>query len=61
MRRDLLDVLACPLCKGVLTLVVAFEDEGEIVTGTLACAECDAAYSIEDGIPDLLPPGVDGA
>lgn len=56
MRPDLLDILACPLCKGALTLDAAREDDGEIVAGTLACAACDEAYPIEDGIPDLLPP-----
>ena len=54
MRRDLLDILACPLCKGVLTLAVEHEDDGEIMAGTLACVECDAAYPIEDDIPNLL-------
>ena len=56
MRPDLLDILACPLCKGALTLDATREEEGEIVAGTLACAVCDEAYPIEDGIPDLLPP-----
>lgn len=61
MRPDLLDILACPLCKGALTLAVEREDDGEIVAGTLACAACDEAYPIEDGIPDLLPPDLRGA
>ena len=61
MRPDLLDILACPLCKGALTLAVACEEEGEIVAGTLACTACDEAYPIEDGIPDLLPPDLRGA
>ena len=56
MRPDLLDILACPLCKGALTLTIAREEEGEIMAGTLACPACDEAYPIEDGIPDLLPP-----
>ena len=56
MRPDLRDILACPLCKGALTLDAAREDDGEIVAGTLACTACDEAYPIVDGIPDLLPP-----
>lgn len=56
MRPDLLDILACPLCKGALRLAIVREEDGEIVMGTLACAACDEAYPIEDGIPDLLPP-----
>ncbi len=58
MRPDLLDLLACPLCKGALTLTVTDVEEagGEILTGRLTCAACDEAYPIEDSIPNLLPP-----
>ena len=56
MRPDLLDLLACPLCKGELTLAVAEEDGDEIVRGTLGCGACDEDYPIADGIPNLLPP-----
>lgn len=56
MRPGLLDLLACPLCKGELTLAVAEEEGDEIVRGTLACAACGEAFPIEDGIPNLLPP-----
>jgi uncharacterized protein YbaR (Trm112 family) len=56
MRRDLLDILACPLCKGDLTLEVFEENEVEILTGRLCCPACNEAYPIEDGIPNMLPP-----
>ncbi len=56
MRPDLLDLLACPLCRGELTLAVAEEDGDDIVSGTLSCAACGEAFPIEDGIPNLLPP-----
>ena len=56
MRPDLMDLLACPLCKGELTLTVADEDGGEIQSGALECSACDETYPIEDGIPNLLPP-----
>ena len=58
MRPDLMDLLACPLCKGELTLTVIAEAEegGEIVDGALGCAACDERFPIEDGIPNLLPP-----
>ncbi len=58
MRRDLLDILACPMCKGPLTLTVAKEDQGEIITGSLSCATCKETYPIEDSIPNLLPPAL---
>lgn len=61
MRPDLLDLLACPLCKGPLALAVEREEEGEIAAGTLACDACGESYPIADGIPDLLPPELRGA
>lgn len=56
MKRDLLDILACPLCKGDLTLEVFEENEKEIMTGKLCCQACKECYPIEDGIPNMLPP-----
>lgn len=51
-----MDILACPMCKGELTLEVDAEEAGEIVTGRLKCANCNEVYPIEDRIPNLLPP-----
>lgn len=62
MRTDLLDILACPVCKGPLTLeaeTVAPDDApdaGEVLTGALTCPPCAERYPIMDGIPNLLPP-----
>lgn len=56
MRKDLMEILACPMCKGELTLTIDEEKDGEIVRGTLYCAACDERYPIEDSIPNLLPP-----
>jgi uncharacterized protein YbaR (Trm112 family) len=56
MRRKLLDILCCPVCKGELTLKVAVENEAEIVEGSLWCGTCQVEYPITDGIPNLLPP-----
>ncbi len=55
MKRSLLDILCCPVCKGDLELDVLKEDETGIIEGTLTCARCSVAYPISDGIPDLLP------
>ncbi|HPA97666.1 MAG TPA: methytransferase partner Trm112 [Methanothrix sp.] len=52
----MLDILACPLCKGDLTLEVFEENEKEIVTGKLCCPACRECYPIEEGIPNMLPP-----
>ena len=62
MRTDLLDILACPICRSPLTLlaqVMASDDApdaGEVLTGTLTCSACNEIYPISDGIPNLLPP-----
>jgi uncharacterized protein len=55
MKRTLLDILCCPVCKGDLELTVDEEDEKEIVKGTLHCHLCKVDYPVEEGIPDLLP------
>jgi uncharacterized protein YbaR (Trm112 family) len=55
MRRKILDILCCPVCKGGLDLVVGEENEQEILEGTLTCARCGVAYPVREGIPNLLP------
>ena len=62
MKRDLLEILVCPVTKTPLELVVEEESaEGEIVRGYLYSAAIDHRYAIEDGIPNLLPPATAGA
>ena len=56
MRKDLMDILACPMCKGELKLKIEKEEGDEVMEGTLSCAKCNEDYPIEDGIPNLLPP-----
>ena len=56
MRRDLVEILACPVCKGPLELSVDDGDEHEVVSGHLTCPQCSERYPIEDRIPNLLPP-----
>ena len=46
VNKDLLDILACPQCKGDLHL-----NENE--TG-LVCEACRLLYEIRDGIPTML-------
>jgi uncharacterized protein YbaR (Trm112 family) len=55
MRRELMNILVCPVCKGKLTLKVDKENEKEIVSGSLYCGKCNVTYPIEDTIPNLLP------
>ncbi|WP_458777595.1 Trm112 family protein [Desulforhopalus sp. 52FAK] len=43
--KDLLNILACPNCKGAVKL----KDESGIV-----CEKCMLLYEIQDGIPVML-------
>lgn len=56
MRKDLMEILACPLCKGPLDLTVEEESGEEVIRGYLTCQRCQERYPIEDSIPNLLPP-----
>ena len=56
MRKDLMEILACPMCKSELTLTIDEEREDEVIRGGLFCAKCNERYPIEDGIPNMLPP-----
>lgn len=57
MRRKLLDILCCPVCKGELELRVEEENDVEVLEGSLWCGACRVEYSIIEGIANLLPPG----
>ncbi|WP_027367139.1 Trm112 family protein [Desulfocurvibacter africanus] len=46
LNKDLLDILACPKCKGDLRLTP--EEDG------LICEKCGVAYPIRDEIPIML-------
>ena len=56
MKKDLMEILACPICKGDLVLNIEKEDEKEVISGTLYCSVCNEYYPIEEGIPNMLPP-----
>ena len=56
MRKDLVEILACPMCKSPLELTVEEESGDEVIRGYLTCAKCSERYPIEDRIPNLLPP-----
>jgi len=55
MKKEIVNILCCPTCKGGLTLEVKKEEDGDIITGLFTCAHCQVTYPIKDGIPDLLP------
>ena len=55
MKRELMDILVCPVCKGELELTVE-EEKKEVITGFLYCPRCQVDYPITNSIPNLLPP-----
>jgi uncharacterized protein YbaR (Trm112 family) len=52
---DLLKLLTCPVCRDSDLLGL----EGGLADGMLECSRCRATYPVRDGIPILLPPGLD--
>jgi uncharacterized protein len=61
MLRDLVEILACTVCRESLVLAVTLEDGVEVLTGTLTCSGCGEVYPLTDGIPNLLPPDLRAA
>jgi len=47
LDKELLEVLACPLCKGELR----YEEEKEV----LVCEKCELFFEVKEGIPNLIP------
>ena len=56
MRKDLAEILVCPVSKGRLVLTVKVEEGGEVIAGTLHSPDSGLTYRIDDGIANLLPP-----
>ncbi|MFO8110074.1 MAG: Trm112 family protein [Thermoplasmata archaeon] len=54
MKRELMEILRCPHCKGELELKVEEQKKGEIERGELNCGCCSLTYLIRDGIPNML-------
>ena len=55
MKRSLLDILACPICKHHPLTLHIFKEGEEIEEGLLVCHECSRWYPIIDEIPHMLP------
>ncbi len=56
MRKDLVEILACPVDKSPLALTSEEEAGDEVIQGYLTCSKCGEKYPIDDRIPNLLPP-----
>jgi len=51
LRREVLEILACPKCKGAIKLIeksIIHEETG------FMCEKCRLLYPIRDGIPVML-------
>jgi uncharacterized protein YbaR (Trm112 family) len=55
MKKDIINILCCPTCKGDLKLEITKEENSEIIEGKFICKKCKNNYTIKEGIPDLLP------
>lgn len=54
MKKDVVKILCCPVCKGKLDLNIDKEENNEIISGIFYCEKCNHNYPIEDGIPNFL-------
>lgn len=55
MKKDLIDILCCPTCKGQLLLDIVEQNKEEVIEGSFICKKCKNKYYIKEGIPNLLP------
>jgi uncharacterized protein YbaR (Trm112 family) len=55
LKKDIIEILCCPTCKGELKLDITKENNNEILEGFFTCKKCNIKYKIEEGIPNLLP------
>jgi SAM-dependent methyltransferase/uncharacterized protein YbaR (Trm112 family) len=62
IRAEDLDRLACPDCPGAaLDGRGARGERGRLTEGALLCASCGTSFSIEEGVPWLMPSALQGA
>jgi SAM-dependent methyltransferase len=54
MRESLLEFLRCPECVGALRLWHGRLENGEVMSGDLACTQCPAKFSVVTGVPRML-------
>lgn len=57
MKRDYLDIICCPVCKGDMNLQVIKTSRDDIIEGILTCDTCENRYFIRNGTAYLVPGG----
>jgi uncharacterized protein YbaR (Trm112 family) len=55
MKKRLMEILACPICKHHPLELKVFKEGEEIEEGILTCPECERWYPIIETIPHMLP------
>lgn len=55
MKKELMEVLACPMDKEYPLELYIFEQTSEITEGLIVCPKCMRWYPIRDEIPEMLP------
>ncbi|MFQ5711656.1 MAG: Trm112 family protein [Candidatus Geothermarchaeales archaeon] len=55
MKRELMDILACPICRFEELELIVLKEDREIEEGAIYCPDCGRFYPIIDSIPVMLP------
>lgn len=55
MKKSLMDILACPICKSYPLQLLVFHEAEEVIEGLIVCEKCSRWYPIIDEIPFMLP------
>ncbi|MFW9855912.1 MAG: Trm112 family protein [Candidatus Thorarchaeota archaeon] len=56
MKRELMEILACPMCKNPELKLLVFESSDvEVESGLINCEKCKRYYPIRKTIPVMLP------
>lgn len=56
MTPDLVRILRCPTCRGLLNLVKCAPADGPVETGDLQCSRCRSSFPIRRGVARFVPP-----
>jgi len=56
MKKETLEIMVCPICRGALDAKPEEETEFELISGNLYCASCKIYFPIENKIANMLPP-----
>lgn len=54
MKKDMVDLLCCPNCKGELRLSIKIEKNGSVKKGSFICKNCGSIYQIRGDISDFI-------